>query len=397
MTAFSISAGAPPRDRLDLVALVALLAFVGALQVSIAAAEALLAVALIAWLGRLATGRAAFAAPALFRPLVVYGLLTLVASVFSIEPKTSFIDCKQLLLYLVVPATYEAARGARARTVVTVLVTVGAASAAFGIIQYGILHYNNLGQRPQGAMGHYMTYSGLLMLVATAAAARVLFERRDRMWPALVLPALLVALVLTFTRSAWVGACVSIGLLFMMKDFRLMAAVPVVAALFFAVAPPQVTQRVYSMFDLHDPTNRDRVAMLREGVRMIEADPMTGMGPNMVEKVYSRFRDPDAVERVNPHLHNVPMQIAAERGLPALGVWIWFVGATLLGLARAFRTDRLRFLAAGGLGAVAAMLAAGLFENNFGDSEFLMLYLVLITLPFAAARQDPAEPAGAAS
>ena len=32
------------------------------------------------------------------------------------------------------------------------------------------------------------------------------------------------------------------------------------------------------------------------------------------------------------------------------------------------------------------MLAAGLFEYNFGDSEFLMLFLVLVTLPFAAAR-----------
>ena len=29
------------------------------------------------------------------------------------------------------------------------------------------------------------------------------------------------------------------------------------------------------------------------------------------------------------------------------------------------------------------MLAAGLFEYNFGDSEFLMLFLMLVTLPFA--------------
>jgi hypothetical protein len=33
-----------------------------------------------------------------------------------------------------------------------------------------------------------------------------------------------------------------------------------------------------------------------------------------------------------------------------------------------------------------AMLAAGLFEYNFGDSEFLMLLLLIVTLPFAAAR-----------
>jgi hypothetical protein len=37
------------------------------------------------------------------------------------------------------------------------------------------------------------------------------------------------------------------------------------------------------------------------------------------------------------------------------------------------------------------MLAAGLFEYNFGDSEFLMLLLVMITLPFAEARPPRAS------
>jgi putative inorganic carbon (HCO3(-)) transporter len=386
-----ISEGTLPQDWLELAGLGSLLAFAAVIQFSIAGAEILLGVAVACWLARMATGRTSFAAPSFFRPLALYGVLTLVSSVFSVQPLTSLVDCKQLLLFLAVPVTFDLARGARARTLVTVTVSVGAASAAYGIMQYGILHYNNLGQRPLGTLGHYMTYSGLLMLTATAAAARVLFERRDRMWPALVLPALLVALITTFTRSAWVGTCVSVALLFTMKDFRLMAALPVVFALFFAVAPQQLVQRFYSMFDLHDPTSRDRVAMLHEGVRMIAADPMTGMGPNMVEKVYARFRDPEAVERLNPHLHNVPMQIAAERGLPALGVWIWFVGSTILGLARSLRTSRHRFLAAAGLGAVAAMLSAGMFEHNFGNSQFLMMYLVLITLPFAADRPDRAD------
>jgi hypothetical protein len=34
------------------------------------------------------------------------------------------------------------------------------------------------------------------------------------------------------------------------------------------------------------------------------------------------------------------------------------------------------------------MLAAGLFEYNFGDSEFLMLLLGLMALPFAAAHGE---------
>ena len=110
------------------------------------------------------------------------------------------------------------------------IVSVGAASAAFGIFQYAILHYDQLGQRPQGTLGHYMTYSGLLMLVIGVALARVLFGTRERTWAALVMPALAVAVALTFTRSAWVGACAAAALLFSLKDFRLLAVLPIVAA-----------------------------------------------------------------------------------------------------------------------------------------------------------------------
>ena len=108
----------------------------------------------------------------------------------------------------------------------------------------------------------------------------------------------------------------------------------------------------------------------------------------MVGAVYPDYRTASAVQATNPHLHNVPMQIAAERGLPALAAWIWFVVVTLIGLWRLVRHPEARPLATAALGAVIAMLAAGLSEYNFGDSEFLMLLLVLITLPFAAARED---------
>jgi O-antigen ligase len=105
-----------------------------------------------------------------------------------------------------------------------------------------------------------------------------------------------------------------------------------------------------------------------------------------VEPLYPQYRVPEAVEKVNQHLHNVPLQIAAERGLPALAVWLWFVVILLVDLSRRFRARNQRFLVAAALAAVVSMLTAGMFEYNFGDSEFLMLFLILVTLPFAAAR-----------
>jgi O-antigen ligase len=128
--------------------------------------------------------------------------------------------------------------------------------------------------------------------------------------------------------------------------------------------------------------------MMEVGARIVASDPLTGVGPNMVPRVYGEFRPDYAINTTNPHLHNVPLQIAAERGLPALAVWIWFVAALALALFRLFRQGHERVLSATALAAIGAMLAAGLFEYNFGDSEFLMLFLVLVTLPFAALRSD---------
>jgi len=210
------------------------------------------------------------------------------------------------------------------------------------------------------------------------------------------MPALAVALALTLSRSAWVGACAAAAVLIALKDFRLLATLPVAAALVFALAPripAPVVQRAVSIFDPNDATNRDRVAMLREGVQMVRAHPLVGVGPDMVEALYAEYRVPEAVEKVNPHLHNVPMQIAAERGLPALALWIAFVVTLALDLARRFRDGPHRVVAAGGLAAVVAMLAAGMFEYNFGDSEFLMLFLLLVSLPFAARRPMRADAA----
>jgi O-antigen ligase len=372
-----------------------LLCFVAALQMSIAAANVLLAMTFVCWVTLLVRDRNWFSAPAFFVPLVGYAVATIISSAFSFEPRTSFIDDKQLVLFAIVPMVFGIARGPRAAKVIDVLVSVGAASAAYGIIQYAVLHYDNLGRRPEGALTHYMTYSGILMLVVGAATARLLFGSRDRVWPALVLPALLVALALTLTRSAWIGTSVAVAALFLLKDFRLMAAAPFAIAALFFLAPTSIADRMTSTFQAKDPASQDRIAMLEIGKDITRDFPLTGVGPNMVPRVYGRYRPSYAVNAVNPHLHNVPVQIMAERGLPALLVWLAFIGVLTAGLMRLFRSGS-RLLAATGLAAIAGMLAAGMFEYNFGDSEFLMTFLVLVTLPFAAVRDaDPARAAAA--
>jgi len=392
-----------PAEGLERAAYYALLAFVALLPFSIAASQVLLTCSGVLWLALVVRGHERFEAPAMFWPLAAYAGATLVASLFSVDPPTSFLDCKQLLLFSIVPIAYRLLPGRRALTAMDVIITAGAISAVIGIVQFGILQFDSLGQRPRGLLGMYMTYSGQLMLVACTATARVLFRKDDRLWTALLMPALIAALAATLSRNAWVGACVGIGLLFLMRDFRLFAVVPVAAALFIAFAPAQISERVYSGFRTkelrHDSagteasvlSNRDRLAMIRSGLRIIKDDPLTGVGPDMVIKVYPYYRDPKAVQQLNSHLHNVPLQIAAERGLPALALWLWFIFMMLRHFVKN-RNSAMPALNNAALASTVAMVAAGLFEYNFGDSEFLMLFLVLVTLAYAADRSTAATP-----
>jgi len=392
-----------PAAGLERAAYYALLAFVALLPFSIFASELLLTITGLLWLAVIVRGHERFEAPAMFWPLAAYAGATIIASIFSVDPRTSLIDCKQLLLFSIIPIAYRLLDRRRALTVVDVIITAGAISAVIGVVQFGILEFDTLGQRPRGLLGMYMTYSGQLMLVACMAVARVLFRKDDRLWTVLVMPALIAALAATLSRNAWVGACVGIGLLFIIRDFRLFALVPVALAAFIAFAPSQMTDRLYSSFRVkhlrHDTaateasllSNRDRLAMIRTGFRIIKKDPLTGVGPDMVIKVYASYRDPNAVQQLNSHLHNVPLQIAAERGLPALAVWMWFIVV----LVRDFVKNRMNAdpsLTYGALAVTVAMVTAGMFEYNFGDSEFLMLFLVLVTLPYAASRSTPASP-----
>jgi O-antigen ligase len=381
----TVAAGAAPRDRLEQVGVWALAGLAAAVPLSIAAAQILLSLAALCWATRHLVRREGLEAPAFFWPLVAYAAWTLLSAGFSVDPVASLVDCKQLLLFLLVPVVYDFARGSRARSLLNVLITVGALSAMVGLVQYAVLNYGSE-RRLQGTLSHWMTYSGTLMLIICASAGRLLFERRERLWPAIVMPALVASLMLSLTRSALVGAAAGVGSLLLVRDLRLVALLPIAAAGVLAVAPAQLTERLSSGLDMKDPSSRDRIAMLQAGAAMVREHPLTGVGPEMVGEVYPAYRVATAVQAQNMHLHNVPMQIAAERGLPALATWIWFIVSALAGLRELLARLRQRTLAAIALGGVVAMLTAGMFEYNFGDSEFLMLFLILLTLPFAADR-----------
>jgi O-antigen ligase len=285
-------------------------------------------------------------------------------------------------------------------------------SAAVGVFQYFVLHKVELLDRVTGLMSHWMTFAGQLMIVSVVLAAFVisLFPSRITLrplnipvrgahwlWLGLLL-LLLFALLLTMTRSAWVGAMLGLLLVASVRNYRLVLVAVLVVAVVWLALPGRFSQRIKSSFDPADTTNRVRVELLRTGVNFIRSHPYTGIGPRMVSRTFPRYR----VSREFPdwayqHLHNNAVQIAAEMGFLGLatwlGIWVKLVWDHV-GFVRKARKSGDRALLAitlGGLGSLLAFLAAGVFEYNFGDSEILFLLLFVVTAPYIWVRSAEVE------
>jgi hypothetical protein len=89
----------------------------------------------------------------------------------------------------------------------------------------------------------------------------------------------------------------------------------------------------------------------------------------------------------------VYLQYGAERGIPALLVFLWLLGKILFDFARGLRTlppgpsDR-RYLLHAGIAVVIAAMVEGVAEVNLGDSEVLIMFLVAVAAGYLALEGD---------
>src|SRR5512136_913584 len=87
---------------LEQAGLVAVYGVAGALQFSIAIAQILVTVAVVCWIALVILDHETIDIPAFAWPLGAYVAITLVATAFSPEPRTSLMASKQMVLFLLI-------------------------------------------------------------------------------------------------------------------------------------------------------------------------------------------------------------------------------------------------------------------------------------------------------
>ncbi len=360
----------------------ALLALAAAFSWRLALSNILLVFTAVAWVVARRRGRLAGRprARVLAGPLLAFAFFSVVSAVFSLDPLFSFNQLPRLAVLLVVPVAASLLDLVWWRRFVVILAAAATILASWGIIQY-LQGANDLANRIRGPLSHYMTFSGWLLLAVLVLVSELLLDPRRR-WPWLLPPIALgtVALLLSYTRNAWIGLAVGGLLLAAVWRRRLLLLYPVAALAVWLVFPQAVTDRALSILDLRQHANYDRVCMMVAGTKMVRDHPFTGVGPGMVKRLYPLYRVDDAPRWVVPHLHDNAMQIAAERGLPALAAYLWLLGAFFVRTWRALPRlePRQRAAVAAGVVAIAGITVAGLFEYNFWDAEVQYLTLTIM-------------------
>jgi len=358
-------------------------------MVSISLSQMFLSFALICWIVILIRKKQKFIFPSFFWSLIVYAVLSLVSSFLSVNPETSLKDSKGLLLFLIVPMVYIGFFKER----MLKKANLALLASAYLSCLYSFFYFffkASPGERIEGFMGQVMTQGGLLLLFSCMALSMLLFthNRIRYLWGLGLLLSLFV-LILTQTRSAWVGLVVASSLILFLYKPRALIVVPLVVGLFYFASPQPIKRRVLSIFSLKDPSNKYRIEYMRIGIKIIKEYPLFGTGPDTVDKV---FQNPkyglSEGAKSFPHLHNNILQTGAERGIPTLLAWLTFMVWAFISLLKILKNKDPTLLpfTVAALAALFALFIAGLFEYNFADSEITMLFLYMITVPFSLAR-----------
>jgi len=369
--------------------------------VSVAAMEILLAAALLLWIiARPVSPRW----PPYTLPLAVFAVITTVSLLLSPDPGEGRHAIQKFVLYSmgILTATFVTTEDRAAKSY-RLLLVVTAISAVIAIVQFigaetlflrtgELADDPTLVKRITGPLGHWMTFSGVQLLVWSAGVPAIVFLGKKWIVPVITAG---IAIVLSNTRGAWLGAAAAFAFVAWALPRRVIAVVVISLAIVSLAASPLIFRRITMSLDTSLATNYSRAVYFEVGARIIKDHPLFGVGPERIHDEFPHYYTGNALETFYyGHLHNNFLQIAAERGLICLAAFVWLLLELYRSLVRLFRISQntVSWVVLGSLGALTGFVVAGMTEYNFGDSEVLVLLLFLVSIPFGLTTHVQEDP-----
>jgi hypothetical protein len=253
--------------------------------------------------------------------------------------------------------------------------------------------------RASGWTRHYETYAEILQVLAQLALGLLLANLKNHgLTQRAKLAAggfALLALGLTLTAMRTVLVALAIGIcVIALRALGRRARVLSLAGicLLFALGAFVVSQtRAQHALLLQDPSSALRVEVARVGLSRLLLHPLFGHGMDAVHVHWNEWGFPGTDML---HLHSTPLQLAFDRGLPALMFWLWIIWLFWRTAAHGEKflrdsSDTNRYgILLGTTGAVAGFFASSLVNYNFGDGEVALLFWWLLGIVLVLTREN---------
>lgn len=250
--------------------------------------------------------------------------------------------------------------------------------------------------RSSGFYGHYTTYAEVLQLIGALALGLFIagfslsIDRRLLILLGFCMAGIGFALLLTVTRASQLAFIISsIAIVFVGASRRVVLAAIVVAVPLSLIGLYVLQQnRQVGFFDPTDGSIRYRQMMWRDGARIVSESPrhmIFGVGMDSIKKNWREWGMYDNGFQPMGHFHSTPVQLAVERGLPALLIWFSILAIYARSLWRGLRSKsfsdwRARGILLGCFGGTIGFFASGLVHYNLGDTEVAMVFYTLMGL-----------------
>ena len=260
--------------------------------------------------------------------------------------------------------------------------------------------------RAAGFYGHYTTYAEALQLILSLAFGLMVavpggLLSRNRLLLGVVVALCSIALFLTITRASWAGFLLSASVIILVGASRRTVLIAAVLAIPLALVGLSYLQqkRNVGFFDTSDNSTTWRMTVWREGFEVLTSRArhlLVGVGMDSLKTHWSEWQMFDKGNLPLGHLHSTPLQIAFERGIPALIAWIVWMFVYLKLMWRPLRSGHLewpeRGLLLGAFGGAIGFIASGLVHYNWGDSEVVMVFYLLMGLSLGVTKTGPERP-----
>lgn len=315
------------------------------------------------------------------------------------------------------------------------LVLAGAANALVGLYEFlggsGALHLliNNRFFRAFGTFGQPNPFGGFMGLLAPVALMAAL-GYGTRVWArwrqglavslaaqaaavfyALAAGLLVLGVVISWSRGAWLGFGVSMLMILLALPRRwwlgagIMAAVATVGLLLWVngLLPASVVSRIESatneLIAVNDArgvditpdnfANVERLAHWQAAFNMAQANPWLGVGFGNYENAYSQYNLMNWTMALG-HAHNYYLNVFAETGIIGLisYVILWLIVIILTWRARRHPDPLARFIVIGLLGTWTYLAVHSLTDNLYVNNLFLHLGVLLGVLALLQHIQD---------